>query len=310
MGAPAGLHGARVLRPRVAGETSNFLRSLPDAMFITASSIRTSMRATKGVPRGAASAASTPVAKRASAPTVAKIAKKARQLAPADLPAPAMPVAAAMSDLAAEAARVVTSSGATVTLEPGYTIINIGGEQKIVRVADVVDLTNSHSEDEREDAAYDRALAPAAAAEPINAIKTEAEIVRLANGVVPGHDFDIGDFDFSELERVELAAPIAVAPIAAAPVAAAPLDVAAVLVAAAPGPILFADGDDIVQQALAEAAAAPVKPMSVRQRELLKKFNISTATLDKITSSAQASAVIDGIMSARNRHGALAAAAQ
>ena len=277
-------------------------------MFTTASSIRTSLRATKGVPRGAASAASAPVVKRASAPKVATIAKKARQLARADLPAPAMSAGAAMSDLAAEAARVVTSSGTAVTLEPGYTVINIGGEQKIVRLADIVDLTNSHSEDEREDAAYDRALAPAAAAEPINAIKTEAEIVRLANGVVHGHEFDIGDFDFSELERVELAAPIAVAPIAAAPVAAAP--VAAVLVAAAPGPILFADGDDIVQQALAEAAAAPVKPMTVRQRELLKKFNVSAATLDKITSSAQASAVIDGIMSARNRHGALAAAAQ
>ena len=58
-----------------------------------------------------------------------------------------------MSDLAAEAARVVTSSGTAVTLEPGYTVINIGGDQKIVRLADIVDLTNSHSEDEREDAA-------------------------------------------------------------------------------------------------------------------------------------------------------------
>ena len=155
-------------------------------MLTTASSIRTSMRATKGVARGAASAASAPVAKRASAPKVATIAKKARQLAPADLPAPAMPAGAAMSDPAAEAARVVTSSGTTVTLEPGYTVINIGSEQ-IVRLADVVDLTNSHNKDEREDNTYERAPAPAAATEPLNAIKTEAEIVRLANGVVPGH---------------------------------------------------------------------------------------------------------------------------
>ena len=275
-------------------------------MLATASSIRKSMRATKGMSRAAASAASAPAAKRVSALKVATINKKARQLAPADLPAPAMPAGAAMSELAAAAARVVTSSG-TVTLKQGYTVINAGGDQKIERLDDCVDLTNSHSEDEREDAAYDRALAPAPAAEPVNAIRTEVEFVRLTDGVVPRHAFDIGDFDFSELERVELASTVAVAPIAASPVAAAPR--AATLVAAAPGPILFADGDDIVQQALAEAEAAPVKPMSARQRELLKKFNVSAVTLDRITSSAQASRIIDAIMIARNRHGALAAAA-
>ena len=119
--------------------------------------------------------------------------------------------------------------------------------------------------------------------------------------------FDIGDFDFDKLERTELVAAIAV-PIATAPVATAPI--APAPIAAAPGSILFADGDDIVQQALAEAEAAPVKPMSARQRELLKKFkNMSAVTLDRITSSAQASRVIDAIMSARNRHGALVAAA-
>ena len=101
--------------------------------------------------------------------------------------------------------------------------------------------------------------------------------MRLTDGVVPRHAFDIGDFDFSELERVELASTVAVAPIAASPVAAAPR--ATTLVAAAPGPILFADGDDIVQQALAEAEAAPVKPMSARQRELLKKFNVPSLRL-------------------------------
>ena len=270
-------------------------------------SIRKSMRATKGVGRGAASVASSPAAKRVSAPKVNTITKKARQLAPADLPAPASPARAAMSDLAAAAARVVTSSGTTVELEPGYTVINCGGVHKIVRVADCVDLTNSHSEDEREDAAFERALAPAAAAEPMNAIRTEAEFARLTNGVVPGHVFDIGDFDFGEMERTELVAATAVAPIATAPVATAPT--AAAPIAAAPGSILFADGDDIVQQALAEAEAAPVKPMSARQRELLKKFNVSAVTLDRITSSAQASRVIDAIMSARNRHGALVAAA-
>ena len=140
----------------------------------------------------------------------------------------------------------------------------------------------------------------------MNAITTEDEFARLTNGVVPGHVFDIGDFDFDELERTELVAAIAV-PIATAPVATAPI--AAAPIAAAPGSILFADGDDIVQQALAEAEAAPVKPMSARQRELLKKFNVSAVTLDRITSSAQASRVIDAIMSARNRHGALVAAA-
>jgi hypothetical protein len=273
-------------------------------------SIRKSMRATKGVGRVAASVASSPAAKRVSAPKVNTITKKARQLAPADLPAPASPARAAMSDLAAAAARVVTSSGTTVELEPGYTVINCGGVHKIVRVADCVDLTNSHSEDEREDAAFERALAPAAAAEPMNAIRTEAEFARLTNGVVPGHVFDIGDFDFGEMERTELVAATAVAPIATAPVATAPIATAPVAtapIAAAPGSILFADGDDIVQQALAEAEAAPVKPMSARQRELLKKFNVSAVT--RITSSAQASRVIDAIMSARNRHGALVAAA-
>ena len=67
------------------------------------------------------------------------------------------------------------------------------------------------------------------------------------------HEFDIGDVDFSELKRVELAAPIAVAPIEAAPVAAAPVAGLQQFSLRLRLGLSFADGDDIVQQALAEA---------------------------------------------------------
>jgi hypothetical protein len=55
---------------------------------------------------------------------------------------------------------------------------------KLVPKDDICDLTNSQSEDEREDAAFDRALAPAGVAQAVNQIKTEAELEALIAGVV------------------------------------------------------------------------------------------------------------------------------
>lgn len=282
-------------------------------MLAVASPLRQSLRVVARAGRAAAVAKLTPGAKRAAAAPLKSAAggKKARCLAPADAPALLLVADEATKEHAAAPAPAVASSGAVVQLDPSYVIIKDGGVPKLVRKDDICDLTNSQSEDEREDAAFDRALAPAGVAQAVNHIKTEAELEALIAGVVMdaapalcGEAQAPSEFDFGTMfDAVLLPAPSA--PAAQAVAAPARAFVSAV------APIKYCGGDeadDIMQAALAEMEAAPVKPMSVRQRELLKKFNVSAQTLDKITSSVHASKIIDAVMAARNRNVALVAA--
>jgi hypothetical protein len=282
-------------------------------MLTVASPLRKSLRVVGRAGRDAALAKQTPRAKRAAAAPLKYAAeeKKARCLAPADAPALLLVADEAKKEHAAAPAPAVASSGALAQLDPSYVIINDGGVPKLVRQDDICDLTNSQSEDEREDAAFDRALAPTGVAQAVNHIKTEAEFEALIAGVVVdaapalrGEAQAPSEFDFGTIfDAVDLG------PAPSAPAAQAVAAPARAFVSAA-APIKYSgdEADDIMQAALAEMEAAPVKPMSVRQRELLKKFNVSAQTLDKITSSVHASKIIDAVMAARNRNVALVAA--
>ena len=280
-------------------------------MLTVASPLRQSLRVVGRAGRSAAPAKLTLGAKRvASTPLkCAAEGKKARCLALAAAPAPLLVADEATREHAAAPAPAVVSSGAVMQLDPGYVIITDGGVPKLVRKDDICDLTNSQSEDEREDAAFDRALAPAGVAQAVNQIKTEAELEALIAGVVmdaapalPSVTQAPSEFDFGTI--FDELVPARSVPSAQGVAAPERVIVSAVTPIKSSGD----EADDIMQAALAEMEAAPVKPMSVRQRELLKKFNVSAQTLDKITSSVHASKIIDAVMAARNRNVALVAA--
>lgn len=290
--------------------------------------INTSFRATRPK-RGAARAAAGPAAKRgAGKPTKSVDETKARAAPLCDAAAEAAPAAPASPAPAAPAPAAAAPN--LVEIAAGFKVVISRGQQQIVRESDCIDLTGLPSDDGIDDDVHDSALAaPGAAVQQLNVIKTEAEADILVNGV-----------DMGTPSLALTVAPVHAPARAPAPaLARAPARAFALACAPAPAdeddrspvPALIDSGlqmvpfdyycakdvptrdfdvsdDAILLQALEEAEAAITKPMTVRQRELLKKFGTSANTINQIRSAAHASKIIDAVMSARNRNNALAQA--
>lgn len=292
--------------------------------------INTSFRATRPK-RGAARAAAGPAAKRgAGKPTKSVDETKARAAPLCDAAAEAAPAAPASPAPAAPAPAAAAPN--LVEIAAGFKVVISRGQQQIVRESDCIDLTGLPSDDGIDDDVHDSALAaPGAAVQQLNVIKTEAEADILVNGV------DMGTPSLA-LTVAPVHAParapapaLARAPARAFALACAPAPAPADEDDRSPVPALIDSGlqmvpfdyycakdvptrdfdvsdDAILLQALEEAEAAITKPMTVRQRELLKKFGTSANTINQIRSAAHASKIIDAVMSARNRNNALAQA--